>query len=133
MGDWEYSFADAFRQRDNDKTKMGACIGKVISVSPPTISIANGEFIINSDKLYVCNQILERGTKYDSHSNSGNIHVSCTGGSGGSFSATSTGTIHLNAVWSVGDYVLVIPDIENNTFFVVDVLRKINGCNESLK
>lgn len=133
---WCYEMAGLFRERDNPTTKLGACLGKVESVSPPIVSIQNGQFMIQGEQLYVCNQILERETTYKNHTGqyqeSGNASISCHPCSG-SFSSSGTiqsnGSIHLDEVWRVGDLVLVIPDERQQHFFIVDVVRNVLGCN----
>lgn len=133
---WEYSLAKEFTSRDNPTSKLGACLGKVESVSPPIVSIQSGQYMIRGEQLYVCNQILERETTYKNHTGqyqeSGNASISCHPCSG-SFSSSGTiqsnGSIHLDEVWRVGDLVLVIPDERQQHFFIVDVVRKVLGCN----
>ena len=116
MENWEYKLAELFKDRDNPKP-LGACIGKVESLAPVIISIQDGKFMLQAEQIYICNQILERETTFRDYvanqSQSGNISVSCTHG-GGSYSANgdieASGRVHLNEVWKVGDYVMVVPD-----------------------
>lgn len=132
METWEYELAGAFKKRDNPKL-LGACIGKVESLNPVTISIQSGRFVLRAEQLYICNQILERETTFRDyiaeHSQSGKISVSCREG-GGSYSAngdiTANGRVHLNEVWKVGDYVMVVPDVSQQHFFIVDILRGVS-------
>lgn len=126
---WDYELASQFKMRDNPTTKMGAMLGKVISTSPPAISIQNGQYTIKEEQLYVAYHLLERKSTYSSMKQSGSITVSCPHG-GGSYTSTSTGDIVLDEVWKVGDLVLVIPSESEQQFFVVDVVRQIKGCNE---
>ena len=127
---WEYELGAMFKDRDNPtNTPIGACIGKVTSLNPPQITIQNGNYIIDGKQLYICNQLLERDTTYKNHSSSGSISIDCHP-CNGNFTSNSTGSIHLDAVWQVGDLVLVIPSQSEQQFFVVDVLRKVDGCNE---
>lgn len=133
---WEYSLAQEFKSRDNPTNRIGACLGKVESVSPPIVSIQDGQFMIQNEQLYVCNQLLERETTYKNHTGqyqeSGNASISCHPCSG-SFSSSGTiqsnGSIHLDEVWRVGDLVLVMPDERQQHFFVIDIVRKVLGCN----
>lgn len=132
METWEYELAGAFKARDNPKL-LGACIGKVESLKPVTISIQSGRFVLRAEQLYICNQILERETTFRDyiaeHSQSGKISVSCREG-GGSYSAngdiTANGRVHLDEVWKVGDYVMVVPDVSQQHFFIVDILRGVS-------
>lgn len=134
---WEYDLAREFKSRDNPTTNIGACLGRVESVSPPIVSIQSGQFNIQGEQLYVCNQILERETTYKKHTGkyeeSGTARIDChpcEGSFTSSGTITSTGSIHLDEVWKVGDLVLVIPDERQQHFFVVDIVRKVLGCND---
>ncbi len=125
---WEYDIAGMLRERDNPTTKIGACLGKVISTSPMTISIQNGQYILKGDMLYVAYHLLQRASTYSQMSQSGTISVSCPHG-GGSYTSSSTGSITLDAVIKAGDLVMVVPDESEQHFFIVDVVRPLAGCN----
>lgn len=130
---WDYDIASAFKSRDNPKP-IGACIGKVISTSPPKIQIQDSNYIIQGDQLYISYHLLERQTTYkDLHGHfQGSINIDCHPCSGSySGSITSSGQIHLDEVWKAGDLILMIPSADGQTFFAVDVIRKIGGCNVS--
>lgn len=129
---WCYDIAELFRERDNPTTKMGAMLGKVVSTSPPVITIQNGRYTIKGEQLYVAYHLLERKSTYSSMNQSGSISVSCPHG-GGSYTSTSTGDIVLDEVWKAGDLVLVIPSESEQQFFVVDVVRQLKGCNSQSK
>ena len=132
MASWETDLAKQFKVRDNPKP-IGACIGKVESLSPVVISIQSGKFKLQADQIYICNQILERETTFRDYiadqEQSGSISVSCEHG-GGSYSASGdiecNGRVHLNEVWKVGDYVMVVPDESGQHFFIVDILRGVS-------
>lgn len=128
MSSWDYDLAEQFKSRDNPKTKMGAILGKVVSTSPPVVTIQNGRYTIKGEQLYVAYHLLERKSTYSSMNQSGSITVSCPHG-GGSYTSSSTGDIVLDEVWKAGDLVLVIPSESEQQFFVVDVVRPIKGCN----
>ena len=128
MSSWEYELAGQFKSRDNPKTKMGAMLGKVVSTSPPVITIQDGKYTISGDQLYIAYHLLERKSTYSSMKQSGSITVSCPHG-GGSYTSTSTGDIVLDEVWKSGDLVLVIPSESEQQFFIVDVVRQLKGCN----
>ena len=129
---WDYELGGLFRERDNPKTKMGAMLGKVVSTSPPVITIQNGRYTIKGEQLYVAYHLLERKSAYSSMNQSGSITVSCPHG-GGSYTSTSSGDIQLEEVWKAGDLVLVIPSETEQQFFVVDVVRQLKGCNRQSK
>lgn len=128
MSSWDYDLAEQFRSRDNPKTKMGAMLGKVVSTSPPVVTIQNGRYTIKGEQLYIAYHLLERKSAYSSMNQSGSITVSCPHG-GGSYTSSSTGDIVLDEVWKAGDLVLVIPSESEQQFFVVDVVRQLKGCN----
>lgn len=132
MSSWEYELASQFKSRDNPKTKMGPMIGKVISTSPPVITIQDGKYTIKGEQLYVAYHLLERKSTYSSMHQSGSITVSCPHG-GGSYTSSSTGDIVLDEVWKTGDLVLVIPTESEQQFIVVDVIRQLKGCNGQAK
>ena len=129
---WEYELGAELKKRDNPKP-LGACIGKVESLSPVTISIQSGKYMLRAEQLYICNQILERETTFRDYvanqSQSGSISVSCQCG-GGSYNAngdiTASGRVHLNEVWKKGDFVMVVPDESGQFFFIVDILRGVS-------
>lgn len=125
---WEYDLAQQFKMRDNPATKMGPMLGKVISTSPPVISIQNGQYTIKGDQLYIAYHLLERKSKYTSMTQSGNISIDCHPCKG-SYTASCTGDIQLEEVWKPNDLVLVIPSESEQQFFVVDVVRPLRGCN----
>lgn len=129
---WDYELGALFRERDNPKTKMGAMLGKVVSTSPPVITIQNGRYTIKGEQLYVAYHLLERKSSYSSMNQNGSITVSCPHG-GGSYTSTSSGDIKLEEVWKAGDLVLVIPSESEQQFFVVDVVRQLKGCNAQSK
>lgn len=128
MSSWDYELAEQFKSRDNPKTKMGAMLGKVVSTSPPVVTIQNGRYTIKGEQLYIAYHLLERKSTYSSMTQSGSISVSCPHG-GGSYTSSSTGDIVLDEVWKTGDLVLVIPSESEQQFFVVDVVRQLKGCN----
>lgn len=132
MSSWEYELASQFKSRDNPKTKMGPMIGKVISTSPPMITIQDGKYTIKGEQLYIAYHLLERKSTYSSMHQSGSITVSCPHG-GGSYTSSSTGDIVLDEVWKTGDLVLVIPTESEQQFIVVDVIRQLKGCNSQAK
>lgn len=132
MSSWDYDLAEQFKSRDNPKTKMGAMLGIVVSTSPPVVTIQNGKYTIKGEQLYVAYHLLERKSTYSSMHQNGSISVSCPHG-GGSYTSTSTGDIILDEVWKAGDLVLVIPSETEQQFFIVDVVRKLKGCNGQSK
>lgn len=126
---WCYNLASMFKERDNPTTKIGNCLGKVLSINPITISIQNGQYIIKGEQLYVAYHLLERESKYSNMTQSGNISINCHP-CNGSYTSNCSGNIKLEDVIKVGDLVLMIPSESEQQWIAVDVVRQIKGCNE---
>lgn len=130
---WEYEIAKEIKARDN-KIHIGPCIGKVESLNPVIISIQKGTYMLQADQIYICNQILERETTFKNlvanQSQSGEISVQCALGCDGGYTADgdikADGRVHLDEVWKVGDYVMVVPAEGEQYFFIVDILRGVS-------
>lgn len=132
MSSWDYELGALFRERDNPKTKIGNCFGKVLSINPMKVSIQNGKYIIKGEQLYVAYHLLERKSSYSQMSQSGNISINCHP-CNGSYTSNCTGEITLDEVVKVGDLVLMIPSNSQQQWVMVDVIRKIKGCNSQSK
>lgn len=132
MSSWDYELADMFKQRDNPNTRIGNCLGKVLSVNPMMISIQNGRYVIKGEQLYVAYHLLERKSSYSQMTQSGDININCHPCKG-SYTATCTGTITLDDVIKVGDLVLLVPTQSEQQWVAVDVVRPIKGCNAHAK
>lgn len=109
-------------------------MGRVVSVQPLKISIQNGLFLLEADDVYICNQLLERKSKFTATGmieQSGTLNASCpVSGHSGSYSANGQmilegDEIHLQAVLQAGDMVLVIPDASDQHFFIVDIIKAV--------
>ena len=134
MYDLAYQMAQQLKSRNNPKP-IGPCIGVVVSTSPVKISLQDGQFMLEGEQVYVCNQILERNSKFTAkakHKQSGSISTSCPVSSHSDSSYTSEGDltldgteIHAKEVWQAGDKVLVIPDASEQQFFVVDIIKGV--------
>nr|DAU43988.1 MAG TPA: Protein of unknown function (DUF2577) [Caudoviricetes sp.] len=132
MSSWDYELGALFRERDNPKTKIGNCFGKVLNTNPMEVSIQNGKYIIKGEQLYVAYHLLERKSTYSQMSQSGNISINCHP-CNGSYTANCNGTITLDEVIKVDDLVLMIPSNSEQQWVIVDVIRKIKGCNSQSK
>lgn len=53
---WDARLANQFKKRDN-KSYIGAIVGKVVGLTPLTISILNGNAVFQEEKLYVCKSV----------------------------------------------------------------------------
>ena len=128
---WEYTLAKEFKSRDNPHP-LGAVIGKVESLSPVIISIQSGQFMLQESQIYICNQILERETTFCDYeaSQSQEGKFTCTHHSDNDYKAegsiSANGRVHLDEVWKVGDYVMVVPDQSGQHYFLVDILRGVS-------
>ena len=129
---WEYDLAKEFKTRDN-KIPMGPCIGRVQALEPePVLVIQGGTYRLNNDQIYVCKRILSRFSSYSSlvsKAKACNLIGKNSGGDpAGIFEGTlitTGGLIDLDEVWEVGDLVLVIPSVDEQCFFIVDILTSV--------
>lgn len=124
MDSWEFDLAKEFKKRNN-KQRIGACIGLVISPEPLSISLDNGTILLDEQDVYICNQLLQRKSKVElsaNQSQSGTLNGSDYTATG---AITVQGDITLKEVWKAGDYVLVIPTENQDKFFIVDILKKV--------
>lgn len=127
MKSWAVGLAKNFKERDNPKP-IGPCIGKVVSLSPVCISIQSGQHMLRDNQIYVCNQLLERQSDYNNFKSKGSGKFPCNknGPAQGDYDCTGAGKIHLDAVWKVGDFVMVVPDEAGQHFFIVDILKGVS-------
>lgn len=127
MESWAVGFAKNFKERDNPKP-IGPCIGKVESLSPVCISIQSGQHMLRANQIYVCNQLLERKSSYNDFTSKGSGQFPCNEGkiANGNYDCSGSGNIHLNAVWKVWDFVMVVPDESGQHFFIVDILKGVS-------
>ena len=128
---WAQDLAQEIKRERRTPT-TGVCMGEVVSTSPFLVTIQNGAFILDASNSHVCNQLLERNTKYTAQGQmeqSGNLSASCPAGSHSGYSAsgqfTQEGDIKLDAVWQAGDQVLVLPTDDGQTFFIVDIIKGV--------
>lgn len=122
MSAWDYEIAKEIK-KNRTPPVTGPCIGDTISVAPFQVKIQNGAIIVDKSNGHVCRQLLNRESKYTAE----NTHTQSGVLNGGSYTAngdmTQDGTIKLNAVWKVGDQVLVVPSGDGQHFFIVDILE----------
>lgn len=121
MEEWHSRMASEFKNRTNP-VRIGAVLGEVISTSPWEVAIKDGKFKINASNGYVCFQLTHHITTY-SYRHSGTIaHKDCPGSP--PYSAQGSGKIVLDELWKPGDKVLVIPDENEQHFFIVDIVKE---------
>lgn len=121
---WEYELAKEIK-KDRSKPATGPCIGVVISTAPFQVQIQNSNFILDKKNAYVCNQLLSRSSRFEAeaeHTQEGILNGTGYTAEG---SMTLEGEIELDAVWSTGDEVLVVPTGDGQKFFIVDIIREV--------
>lgn len=115
--------ASMFKDRTNP-IRIGACLGEVISTSPWKVAIKDGKFMIDASNGYVCFQLIHHITTY-SYRHSGKMtHKGCPAGPQSDYEAQGDGKIVLDELWEAGDKVLVIPDENEQHFFIVDIVKE---------
>lgn len=105
---WDVGLASMFKERDN-KGSIGACVGKVVDISPLQIDISNGDITLQEDQLYVCDSVLDGYTR-DCKINNG-----------------TAGTITFIDTLKVNDEVLILPTESFRMFFIVNKVTKLGG------
>ena len=127
---WEYDLADEFKKRNNSKP-IGPCIGRVTSVKPFAGNILNGQILLDASNSYVCDTLLERKSKMrlkGTFKESGETSIDNFINSSG---YQQRGNIEIDAdieleeVLKIGDQVLVIPAADEQTFFIVDIIKGV--------
>lgn len=128
---WDVGLASMFKERDN-KGKIGACIGTVVSVNPLKISILKGNIVLQGEQLYIPEILYKKTYKLElkADNNIGEIAIT---------SKPSNPLISIN----INDKdktelilhfelkkdaeVLLIPAENEQSFFVIDVYKKVGG------
>lgn len=123
MEDWHVDLAQQFKDRDNPRP-MGAMLGLVVAIGDNwLVTLKDGAFKVDKTNGYICNQILRHEADY-SYEHAGTTTVGgCLGGPNTNYSAKGNGKIHIKPLWQVGDHVLVVPDVREQHFFIVDIVR----------
>lgn len=102
---YDVELAKKFRDRDNQDVDE-AVVGTVISVNPMSISIYNGQIILNSNQCYVCESL---------NTIKGNIILDSVADHG-----AVTTTFTLNRTLNTGDKVMCVPTAKGQKYFIVD-------------
>ena len=123
MEEWHSQMAKEFKSRSNP-VRIGAVIGEVISTSPWKVAIKDGKFIIDKSNGYVCFQLIHHITTYAYRHSGQMTHSGCRAGANSGYTAQGEGKIVLNELWKPGDKVLVIPDENEQHFFIVDIVKE---------
>lgn len=123
MEEWHGTIAKELKIRTN-QIRIGAVLGEVVSTSPWKVAIKDGKFIIDNSNGYVCFSLLHHITTYAYRHSGQMTHNGCQAGSNSGYSAQGEGKIVLNELWKTGDKVLVIPDENEQHFFIVDVVKE---------
>ena len=114
---WQHELAREFKKRNN-KSKLGALIGKVISTNPIKISLLNGQ-VIAQNNIYICNSALLNDITLDVNYELDNIVEHGTINTGGKLTIK-------DEYLKNDDLVLVISSEDNRTFFIIDKVRRVN-------
>lgn len=127
---WDVGLAKMFKERDN-RSLIGPCTGKVVSVKPLKIEILNGDVILQEEQLYISRSLLDRDYDCDVSGNgSGMGSVVSYPGTLVSFNLTRdshSGKTKLYFELKVDDEVLLIPAVNEQVFFIVDIVEKVGG------
>lgn len=121
---WDVGLAKMFKERDKSNN-IGACVGKIVAVSPLRVSILNGQAILQGDQLYITGSLLNKEYAIDISGGSvlGNVAPS---GNLITFNMED-GNATLKFGLKQGDEVLLIPAENEQVFFIVDIVKKVGG------
>lgn len=127
---WEIEIAREFKKRNNPKL-IGATIGKVLSVTPFQASILGGQIILDYENCYICSSLLNRSITTvitGEVTSTGNININDSSSSTYNLTGTSTvnGEVTLSNIFNIGDNVLVIPNHNEQMFFIVDTVKGVS-------
>lgn len=119
---WDVGLAKMFKERDKSNN-IGACVGKVVDVSPLKISILNGQAILQGNQLYITGSLLNKEYAIDISGGSvlGNVTPS---GDLITFNMEN-GNATLKFGLKQNDEVLLIPAENEQVFFIVDKIQKV--------
>jgi len=133
---WDIALAKKFKEREN-KLSIGNVVGNVISSFPNLkISILDGNVVLNKEQLYCCESVLAgytREIKTTDFSASGatSTHKLTSGGTLEDYTYTkinipeSTATMEYTDTLGVGDLVLLTPTVDEQTWFIIDKVKKL--------
>lgn len=133
---WDIGLAKRFKEREN-KPQIGNIVGKVISPSPDIkISILDGNVVLYKEQLYCCEHVLAgykrkiKITEFNTMAAT-STHKLTSGGSLADYTYTSIDIPEANAEAEhtdslvEGDLVLVVPTADEQTWFIVDKIKKL--------
>jgi hypothetical protein len=133
---WDIALAKKLKERDN-KPQIGNVVGLVISSLPDIkISILDGNVVLNKEQLYCCEHVLAGYTRQvkttDFHTDGAtSSHKLTSGGSVEDYTYTSinipesTSTVEYTDSLVVGDMVLLTHTADEQTWFIVDKVKKL--------
>lgn len=124
---WDVGLASMFKERNN-KSLIGPCVGKVVSVDPLKVSILNGDVVLEGDQLYMPSGLLEKEFKCDIKASGDIGEITGVAGNLKSLDITKdTGLIKLHFELKEGNDLLLIPTENEQTFFIIDIVKKVGG------
>lgn len=119
---WDIELAKKFKERDK-KQRIGNIVGKVINTSPLKISILDGQVVLSGEQLYIS---ISLENSYKREFETSNIEGKMSNVSSHLHIIESLkGTITFTDTLKVNDEVLLIPTEGEQTWFIVDKVRKL--------
>ncbi|AOY76689.1 DUF2577 family protein [Clostridium formicaceticum] len=127
---WDVEISKLFTERNNRQV-IGNVVGKVVSTFPNVkVSILDGTVILEKDQLYCCDHVLAGYTREFQSESEGDIithtpppqiydaHTVME-------SLEHTGKITYIDTIKVGDEVLLVSTVDEQTWFIVDKITKL--------
>lgn len=103
MMSWVSDIADEFSSRNN-KESIGAFKGDVISVSPLKISAFDGQVVMDSSKVFLCQSLVDHTQRVTLKNDVGSESVELT----------------YKGLLKIGDVVLCLASEGGQKFFIID-------------
>lgn len=106
MNNYDVALAKSLKERNNTKP-MGIVVGTVLSTTPLKIGILGSEVILDNTNCFLCSNLVENYIRKANIKNMDN-------------SITNNVEITFKDILKIGDKVLVLPDANEQTFYIVD-------------
>jgi len=113
--------AKLFKEREN-KPIQGICIGKVVT-APPKLKIVVNGFILEGSRLVISQHLLSSYKR--STSPTINVGSASVGDHGDHTHTVTISDITFTDTLAAGDKVIVVPSVDNSTYFIIDKVGDI--------
>jgi sporulation protein YlmC with PRC-barrel domain len=129
---WETELAKEFKNRNNP-AKIGTVLGNVLSLEPLKIGILNNQIILDKSNSYIGSILInDYQRKANMKISAYDVSVNATDSNGDSlnqinFSEKNDYNVEIayKDILQIGDQVLIMASDDNQTFYILDKVYKI--------